>query len=124
MVAVSGARYKRSCTDTQKAHIYIPLLTCENLRDVIPFDCVPVAVDLVDGAKPLPAYHHPKSAFYIFGPEDSTLGESILSWCRDRIYIPTRYCLNLATAVSTVLYDRRAKSQQFGELHAEIKSLQ
>lgn len=87
---------------------HIPLLTVSNLREAIPFDCVPVAVDLLEGATSLPDYEHPRSAFYIFGPEDGTLGRETLEWCRDRVVIPAG-CLNLAAAVNIVLYDRAAK---------------
>ena len=44
-----------------------------------------------------------------FGPEDGTLGPEILAWCRDVVYVPTRYCMNLAATVNVVLYDRAAK---------------
>jgi tRNA(Leu) C34 or U34 (ribose-2'-O)-methylase TrmL len=80
-----------------------------DLSDVIPYGAIPVAVDLVDGAISLPQYYHPERAFYIFGPEDGTLGESVLSWCRDRIMVPTDYCMNLAATVNVVLYDRMVK---------------
>ena len=69
----------------------------------------PVAVDILTNAIPLPGYTHPERAFYIFGAEDSTLGYSITSWCRDIIYIPTNRCMNLAATVNVVLYDRMAK---------------
>jgi tRNA(Leu) C34 or U34 (ribose-2'-O)-methylase TrmL len=38
------------------------------------------------------------------------LGERVLSWCRDVVYIPTNGCLNLAACVNVVLYDRQSKS--------------
>lgn len=109
MLATSGQRYTRSPLDTQKGYRHMPLIQCDNLYDVIPFDCVPVAVDLIADARPLHTYTHPERAFYIFGPEDSTLGKEVLSWCRDVIYIPTRDCMNLAATVNVVLYDRMAK---------------
>ena len=109
MLAISGSRYKKQSTDTMKAYRRIPLLQVNDLKDVIPYDCVPVAVDLIDGAIPLPEYKHPKRAFYIFGAEDATLGERVLTWCRDVIYVPTNRCMNLAAAVNVVLYDRLAK---------------
>src|SRR5690606_30290164 len=74
-------------------------------------DCVPVAVDLLEGATPLCEYTHPERAFYIFGPEDGTLGKAVTSWCRDVVYIPTNYCMNLAATVNVVLYDRLAKQR-------------
>ena len=108
---VTGSRYKPGRTDTMKHYRQIPLIHTIDLHSVIPFDCVPVAVDLVDGAIPLPEYHHPVRAFYIFGAEDATLGDRILSWCRDIIYVPTNGCMNLAAAVNVILYDRLQKSQ-------------
>ena len=109
MMAVSGKRYNRSPTDTMKMYRHIPLMQAEDLRNVIPYDCVPVAVDMIDGAISLPEYKHPKRAFYIFGAEDATLGNCITSWCRDVVVIPSNRCLNLAAAVNVVLYDRAAK---------------
>ena len=109
MIAISGTRYKHQCSDTQKVFKHTPLLQVSNLHDVIPFDCVPVAVDMIDGAHSIINYVHPERAFYIFGAEDETLGRTITDYCRDVIYIPTNHCLNLSVAVSTVLYDRIAK---------------
>lgn len=109
MVAASGTRYQRACTDTQASYKHMPLIQCDDLHSIIPFDCVPVAVDLIDGARDLRTYTHPERAFYIFGPEDGTLGQKITSWCRDVVYIPTKHCLNLAATVNVVLYDRQQK---------------
>lgn len=66
-VATSGRRFSNGCTDTQKVYRHMPFLRVDNLRDIIPYDCVPVAVDLIEGAIPLPTYKHPERAFYIFG---------------------------------------------------------
>jgi len=112
MVAVSGTRYCRSRTDTQAAHRHMPLLQCDDLKLMLPFDCVPVAVDILSGAQNLIDYEHPQRAFYIFGPEDGTLDNEILSWCEDIIYVPTRYCMNLAATVNVILYDRLAKKEK------------
>lgn len=113
-VAISGARGAsvRHQSDTPQAWRHIPVLTVENLRDVIPFDCVPIAIDLVEGAVSLSAYQHPLRAFYVFGPEDGTLGSDVLSWCRDRVMVPTLGCMNLAATVNVVLYDRVAKAER------------
>lgn len=108
-VAATGQRYKSAKTDTMKHYRHLPLLRPKNLQDLLPFDCVPVAVDLIEGAIPLPEYIHPERAFYIFGAEDNTLGNRITSWCRDVVYVPTDGCMNLAAAVNVVLYDRLAK---------------
>lgn len=108
----TGRRYKKAkelITDTQKFHRHIPLTRVESLADIIPYGCIPVAVDIIEGAEPLPDYKHPKNAIYIFGPEDGTLGKSITSFCKDIIYIPTNGCMNLGATVNVVLYDRMTK---------------
>ena len=109
-VAFTGQRYRKAATDTTKAWRHIPLIRAESLKDVIPYGVIPVAVDLVDDAIPLPEYRHPQQAFYIFGPEDGTLGEPVLSWCPHRVMVPTRHCMNLAATVNVILYDRLAKA--------------
>lgn len=110
LVISSGLRYRRSATDTQKTYRHIPFLEgVENLMDNIPFDCIPIAVDLLDDAKSLVDFKHPERAFYVFGPEDGTLGKSITDRCKYKIYIPTSYCMNLAATVNVVLYDRMVK---------------
>lgn len=112
MVAASGTRYVRARTDTQAAHKHLPLLVCDDLQQLIPHAAIPVAVDLIEGATPLPSYRHPESAFYLFGPEDGTLGPEVLSWCRDVVYVPTARCMNLAATVNVVLYDRLVKQRE------------
>ena len=108
-VATTGDRYKRSCTDTMAAYRHLPLIRVDSLENVIPFDCVPVAVDLIEAATSLVDYKHPERAFYIFGAEDATLGARVTDWCRDTIYVPTNGCMNLAATVNVVMYDRLAK---------------
>ncbi len=115
-VFYTGTRYdmaKQFCTDTKDVHKNIPLIGVEDLKAIIPMGCVPVAVDLIEGAKPLPEYKHPERAFYIFGPEDGTLKKEITNFCRDVIYVPTNGCMNLAAAVNVILYDRLSKGDDF-----------
>lgn len=109
LLVYSGRRFKPGSTDASKHHRHIPFLRYDDLRDAIPANCIPVAVDLIEGATPLPEYQHPERAFYVFGAEDATLGERILSWCRDVVYVPTNGCMNLAATVNVVLYDRLVK---------------
>ena len=109
LVAVSGARYKKARTDTQLAHRHLPLVQCDDLQSVVPFGSTPVAIDIIEGAQPLQEFVHPTSAFYVFGPEDGTLDAGVLEWCEHIVYIPTRYCMNLAATVNVVLYDRLMK---------------
>ena len=124
MVATSGRRYHHAATDASKGYRHIPLIQCDDLHAVIPFDCVPVAVELLDNARDLTTYAHPERAFYVFGPEDGTLGPSITNWRRDVVQIPSRYCMNLAATVNVVLYDRLAKQmRQRSSLLPESQSI-
>lgn len=108
MVMASGHRYKQACTDVAVQHKNLPLLQVDDVMGHIPFDCVPVAIELCEGAVGLHEYIHPPRAFYIFGPEDGTLGHKVLRKCRDIVKVPAG-CLNLAACVNVVLYDRTAK---------------
>lgn len=113
-VAIQSARpnlapFIRQATNVTKAERHIPIISPQEILDCLPYGCVPIAVDLLEGAKPLPDFSHPQRGLYIFGPEDGTLGKAITDRCAHKIYIPTRLCLNLAMAVNTVLYDRLSK---------------
>lgn len=113
MVAIQGDRTPvKSHLDTAKAWRHIPVIRGESLHEMVPFDAVPIAVDLVDDAVSLPAFQHPQRAFYVFGPEDGTLGKSTLDWCAHRVMVPTRACMNLAATVNVILYDRLAKADR------------
>jgi tRNA C32,U32 (ribose-2'-O)-methylase TrmJ len=90
----------------------VPLFHYDDIFQGLPFDCVPVAVDLIEGAVPLPAFQHSDRMFYIFGPEDGTLGKAITTKCKYVVQIPSRHCLNLAAAVNIILYDRNTKRRQ------------
>lgn len=113
-LAISGIRYKHTRTDTMKGFRHVPVFQVPDLRDMVPQDCIPIAVDIIEGAKPLPTYTHPQRAFYIFGAEDATLDERTLEWCKEIVYIPTNRCMNLAATVNVVLYDRLSKQEYAG----------
>lgn len=81
-----------------------------------------VAVDLIEGASPLPLYTHPSEAsqrctdddavhlvFYVFGAEDGTLSNDALQQCDEAIFMPTYGSMNLAASVNVLLYDLIAK---------------
>jgi tRNA(Leu) C34 or U34 (ribose-2'-O)-methylase TrmL len=113
LVVLGGPRPERLSrlpADTQRAWRHIPHVLVNDVFDALPFETVPVAVDLIEGARELPRYRHPERAFYIFGPEDGTLGPEVVNRCRDKIVVPTRFCMNLAATVNVILYDRAAKA--------------
>lgn len=112
-VAMSGYRigkkYIRTATDVLNTSKRIPLFRGDDLLAFCPQDCEPVAVDIVTGSESLVGFHHNPRSFYIFGPEDGTLGNAVTSRCSRVVTIPSAFCLNLAAAVNVVLYDRISK---------------
>ena len=113
LVVVGGKRRLRTMqslsTDTQKAWKHIPTIQPEDVFDAMPLGALPIAVDLVPGARCMTTFSHPERAFYIFGPEDGTLSPDIIKRCAHAVSIPTAYCMNLAATVNVVLYDRLMK---------------
>ncbi|GET87085.1 hypothetical protein, conserved [Leishmania tarentolae] len=104
-----------------------------------------VAVELVEGAIPLPFYEHPFShatepvalsrvetgaasavaqspmVFYVFGAEDSTLSaHHVQHDVEDVVFIPTTGSMNLAATVNVLLYDRLSK-ECCGGVHFETE---
>lgn len=70
----------------------------------------PVAVELRPGAESLVDFVHPEPApLYVFGPEDGSVPGAVLKRCHRFVVIPSYECLNLATSVAALLYDRMAK---------------
>ena len=82
--------------------------------DQFPPGTVPVAVEVHPGAEVLTFFQHPEHAVYVFGPEDGSLPRGILEPCHRIVVIPSDHCLNLATAVTTVLAHRRMQRQVAG----------
>jgi tRNA(Leu) C34 or U34 (ribose-2'-O)-methylase TrmL len=95
--------------ERMKGYGDVELCHGEYFFDAFPADVTPVAVELKDNAESLRDFEHPEKALYVFGPEDGTLGRTTLHQCHRFVVIPSKHCLNLATAVSVVLYDRSAK---------------
>ena len=116
MVVIGGARPEhfmgRIQTDTQKAYRHIPTLRVADVFEACPYDCVPVAVELLPDAKSLVNFVHPERAFYILGPEDGTLGHAVTDRCKYKVQVPTKFCMNLAATANVILYDRLAKQMR------------
>lgn len=68
-----------------------------------------VACEFTDNSENLCIYEHTRPSVYLFGPEDGHVPKALRVLCWRFVKIPTLHCLNLATAVATVLYDRHAK---------------
>lgn len=69
-----------------------------------------VGIEVKEGSQILPYFNHPKNAIYVFGPEDDSIPKGYSACCHQFVTIPVKHCLNLATAVSVVLYDRLSKT--------------
>ena len=113
-IRYTGERYARAqafSTDTKNAHLNISVTQVAAIIDPINDQhLTKVAVELVEGATPLPLFEHPENALYIFGPEDSSIEQSVVDQCDHVVYIPTIGCMNLAATVNVLLYDRLAKT--------------
>ena len=108
-------RYKKQASDTTKAWKRVPLFhyaDIDQFFEAVPYDCVPVAVEIAPGSLKLPIVSHPERAVYLLGPEDGGIPVAVLKRCPLIIEIPTSACLNVAVAGSIVMYDRIAKARQ------------
>lgn len=107
-----GERYDKAArfhTDTQGAGKAIPFKRVENIEEQICENTKIVCVELVEGAIPLPEFKHPEKALYVFGPEDNSIPQKVVSKADHVVYVPTVGCMNLAATVNVLLYDRLAK---------------
>ena len=117
-VFYTGTRYPRAMTlnpnapdMSRKVSEKIPLTEVNELLDVAG-EMKIVCIELAENAIALPEYTHPENAFYIFGPEDSTIDQAIIDRADAVVYVPTIGCMNLAATVNVLLYDRLIKSYQ------------
>ncbi len=92
----------------------IPLNGVTELLTAVPEGMSTVCIEFAENAIALPEFQHPERAFYIFGPEDGNLTQTIIDQADAVVYVPTQGCMNLAATVNVVLYDRLMKSFQQG----------
>jgi tRNA(Leu) C34 or U34 (ribose-2'-O)-methylase TrmL len=109
-----GERLPRE--ERMKGYKDVQMIHYECFFDQFPADTVPVAVEVRADSEPLHSFGHPANALYVFGPEDGSIPKALLRHCHRFVVIPTRHCLNLATAVATVLWDREYKRWLNGEI--------
>lgn len=97
--------------ERMKGYRDVEMINYDRPLEQFPKDVVPVAVEVRANSERLHEFEHPKNAIYVFGPEDGNIPSSLLTCCHRFLVIPTKkhYCLNLATAVSTILWDRAVK---------------
>jgi len=107
IVAHTGEYVTKNLSDTSKSHQQIPFYNYVSAGDVdVPQGCQLVGVEICDEAVDLPSFRHPTQAVYVLGGERSSLSEEMLARCAHVIKIPTKFCLNVATAGAIVMYDR------------------
>jgi len=107
-----GGRYHRQASDVTKSWRHIPLLEFTDVTDFAahrPYDCQVVGVELCDRASPLETFAHPHRAVYLLGPEDGSLSQAAMDMCQHIVRFDSRYCLNVASAGTVVMYDRQTK---------------
>lgn len=100
---------KKYATDTQGAAEHIALVKVDSFVKAKPADVKLVCIELTVGAQPLAEFKHPEKALYVFGPEDGSVDQEVISHADAVVYIPTHDCLNLAATANIVLYDRATK---------------
>ncbi len=104
--------------ERMKGYRDVEMINYDRPLECFPEGTVPVAVEVRPNSERLQDFVHPENAVYVFGPEDSSIHSGLLTYCHRFVVIPTfnGYCLNLATAVATVLWDRMVKR---GEIPSE-----
>lgn len=104
-----GKRYRLPREERMRGYQDVELCHGDYFFDAFGPGIVPVAVELRPGSESLLTFEHPERALYVFGPEDGSLHSAVARHCHRFVQIPSRHCLNLSSAVYTVLYDRHAK---------------
>lgn len=107
-----GTKYIHQSTDTCNATKNIPYFHYENLEDYrkhSPKDCQLVVVELDPKAHCLNKFIHPQRASYLLGSESGNLPKELLEQ-NIVVQIPSKICLNVATAGSIVMYSRISKN--------------
>jgi tRNA(Leu) C34 or U34 (ribose-2'-O)-methylase TrmL len=92
--------------ERMKGYRDVSMIQHDELFDQFPRGTIPVAIEVRENAENLLTFEHPDNPLYVFGPEDGSIPKWALSRCHRFVVIPTRHCLNLATAVATILWDR------------------
>jgi len=103
-------------SDTSKSQGHLPLFSWPSIEDMdLPRGCQLVGVELTDDAIDLPSFGHPLQAAYILGPERGSLSKPMLERCDHVVKIPTKFCINVATAGAILLYDRHRALGRYAE---------
>ena len=107
-----GRRYKKQCSDTMLTPKHIPLFHYKDWDDFFvhtPYDCPVIAIELNDRSIPLEKFKHPERCIYLLGAEDGGIPNEILNRCQATVQLLGDSCMNVSTAGSIVMYDRKVK---------------
>lgn len=123
---VASEKYiKQPKSDTTKSDNHMPWYEYKNIKEFnLPQKCQLVGVELIEDAENLPEFRHPMKAAYVLGPEGGELSKEMIELCNFVVKIPTRFCLNVATAGAIIMYDRMIATRKFGArpIHIGAKS--
>ena len=100
--------------ERMKGYASVQWKRADRFMDLDPH-AIPVAIEVLANSEPLEHFEHPPNAIYVFGPEDGGISKGYRVKCHRFVSIPLHHCLNLSTAVATVLWDRRLKETQAGK---------
>lgn len=101
--------------ERMKGYMDVEVFQSDRFFDAFDDDTVPVAVELKPGAVPLQDFIMPAKPLFVLGPEDGSLERVHLQHCHYIVVLPTRHCLNLATAVSIMLWEWTRQMNASGE---------
>jgi len=101
-----GERLPRE--ERMKGYQDVDIIQYDYFFDQFP-NVTPVAIEVRENSELLHNFEHPENPLYVFGPEDGSIPKQFLRHCHRFVVIPTRHCLNLATAVATIMWDRQYK---------------
>jgi len=94
---------------------HIPLWHFDDWDDMfhhVPYNCPVVAIELDDRSVPLETFVHPERCIYLLGAEDHGLPPEILDRCWATVQLLGERCMNVSTAGSIVMYDRKVKRME------------
>jgi len=113
-IAEDYSRREGGRSDTSDAPGHVPLYSFPDLGSMLlPQGCSLVGIELTADAVELPSFRHPTAAAYVLGPERGSLSPALLERCAFVVKIPTRFCINVATAGAIVMYDRMIAAGRF-----------
>lgn len=91
---------------------HIPIFHFSEYEEMLrcsPDNCKVIGIEISGDSTSLEHFSHPERAVYLLGAEDEGIPQRIMDRI-DIVSIPTDWCLNVSTAGSIALYDRKAKS--------------